>query len=114
MGVRSTERRPRALQEKRGGDNYDPQHNHKEYREIGIETTKNRKEGVMAGTRAGAKKMVATITELYGADYFRRIGHKGGSVVWTKPRGFAAMTKERLREIALKGNAQSIKVRSKK
>lgn len=32
----------------------------------------------MAGTKAGAKKAVASIKEKYGEDYFQRIGRKGG------------------------------------
>lgn len=32
----------------------------------------------MAGTKAGAKKAVASIKEKYGEDFYREIGRKGG------------------------------------
>lgn len=44
----------------------------------------------MAGTITGAKKATETIKKKYGADYYRQLGHKGGSAITNKPRGFAA------------------------
>lgn len=44
----------------------------------------------MAGTREGGLKAAAKNKERWGADYYRHLGHKGGSVITGKPRGFAA------------------------
>lgn len=44
----------------------------------------------MAGTITGAKKAAKTNKEKYGADYYRHLGHLGGSAITDKPRGFAA------------------------
>ncbi len=43
----------------------------------------------MAGTKAGAAAAVKSNMELYGADYYARIGSKGGSVKGV-PKGFGA------------------------
>lgn len=43
----------------------------------------------MAGTKIGAAKAAATNKEKFGADFYKRIGHAGGSVTGVK-KGFAA------------------------
>ena len=57
----------------------------------------------MPGTPAGGKKTRETNLKKYGKDYYSRIGKMGGSAEHTKPRGFAAMTKEQIRAITSKG-----------
>lgn len=42
----------------------------------------------MAGTIEGARKAKARIIARYGEDYFKKIGHKGGSI--SRGGGFAA------------------------
>lgn len=44
----------------------------------------------MAGTKKGAKKAAKTNKEKYGQDFYRKIGHMGGSTFTDKPKGFAA------------------------
>lgn len=44
----------------------------------------------MAGTPAGGKKAAVTNRQKQGADFYARIGKKGGAVPTTKPKGFAA------------------------
>ena len=43
----------------------------------------------MAGSITGGKQAAKTNMERYGADYYSDIGHKGGSKLNTKPKGFA-------------------------
>lgn len=49
------------------------------------------------------KKAAETNKRLYGADYYSRIGLKGGKAKYTGKRGFAAIDKDRLREISVAG-----------
>lgn len=44
----------------------------------------------MSGTRKGGQRAAATNKELYGDDFYRKIGSKGGQQKPCKPRGFAA------------------------
>ena len=46
-----------------------------------MEETKTRKGG--GGTKAGAAKAVKTIKKRYGPDFFKQIGHTGGSASGT-------------------------------
>lgn len=58
----------------------------------------------MAGTIKGGRQAAATNKELYGEDFYKRIGAKGGLKKDTvTPKGFAALSTERRREIASKG-----------
>lgn len=47
----------------------------------------------MAGNKAGGLKAAATNKKLYGEDFYKRLGHRGGSAWSDKPRGFAANPK---------------------
>lgn len=44
----------------------------------------------MAGTKAGGLHAAATNKQLYGDDFYRKIGSRGGQQKPCKPRGFAA------------------------
>lgn len=44
----------------------------------------------MSGTRKGGRRAAATNKQLYGDDFYRKIGSKGGQQKPCKPRGFAA------------------------
>ena len=44
----------------------------------------------MSGTRKGGRRAAATNKQLYGDDFYRKIGSKGGRQKSSKPRGFAA------------------------
>ena len=44
----------------------------------------------MPGTRSGGLKVRAKVYEKFGEDYYRKIGHKGGTAPTDKPKGFAA------------------------
>lgn len=44
----------------------------------------------MAGTSIGGKKASETNKKKHGADFYARIGAKGGKVINGKPKGFAA------------------------
>lgn len=44
----------------------------------------------MSGTRAGGAKAAKMNKQLYGDDFYRKIGSKGGRQKSSKPRGFAA------------------------
>ncbi len=44
----------------------------------------------MAGTRKGGLKAAATNRAKYGEDFYKEIGHKGGSAWSDKLKGFAA------------------------
>lgn len=44
----------------------------------------------MAGTKAGGLKAAKMNKQLYGDDFYRKIGSKGGQQKPCKPRGFAA------------------------
>lgn len=54
----------------------------------------------MGQTSRGAKKGVATIKAKYGKNFYRNLGRLGGSTPTDKPKGFAAMPRERIQEIA--------------
>lgn len=43
----------------------------------------------MAGTRAGGLKAAATNRRRHGADFYARIGSRGGSAPTAHPKGFA-------------------------
>ena len=43
----------------------------------------------MSGSKTGGVKAAKTNMERYGADFYRIQGHKGGSKLNTKPKGFA-------------------------
>ena len=60
----------------------------------------------MAGTHAGGLIAAQTNKELYGKDFYSKIGVKGGSV--SNPnKGFASMDKEKIREAGRKGGSIS-------
>lgn len=66
----------------------------------------------MGGTPAGGKKLKQTlIAKLGGVEAYRafmsEVGTKGGKAVHTKPRGFAAMPRERVSEYGKQGGAMS-------
>lgn len=42
----------------------------------------------MAGTKEGGRKTAIKIKQLYGEDYYSKLGSKGGSVKHPKTRGF--------------------------
>lgn len=44
----------------------------------------------MSGTRAGGIKAGRTNKERHGEDFYKNIGHFGGSTRTDKPKGFAA------------------------
>lgn len=44
----------------------------------------------MSGTKIGGRKAAATNKTKYGADWYQKIGTKGGSAPTTKLKGFAA------------------------
>ena len=44
----------------------------------------------MSGTRIGGAKAAKMNKQLYGDDFYRKIGSKGGRQKSSKPRGFAA------------------------
>lgn len=56
----------------------------------------------MAGTTNGGKLSVQIIKEKYGADFYQKIGAKGGSAPRSTPRGFA-LDKEHARTAGKKG-----------
>lgn len=66
----------------------------------------------MAGTKAGGKKAAQTNKTRHGADFYAKIGRKGGSVVGTKG-GFAA-NPELARIAGAKGGRISRRGKAKK
>lgn len=60
----------------------------------------------MAGTKAGGLKAAKMNKELYGDNFYRIIGSKGGQQKPSKPRGFAA-NKELARIAGAKGGRTS-------
>lgn len=64
----------------------------------------------MAGTKAGGLKATITNKERHGADFYSKIGKKGGSAFWqdSANKGFASMDKERLSEVGRRGGKQSV------
>lgn len=57
----------------------------------------------MPGTRIGGQKAAKKNIELYGPDFYRRIGSKGGQAKNGKPKGFAAMSIEKVKAAGKKG-----------
>lgn len=56
----------------------------------------------MAGTTAGGKKLAARMKKV-NPNFYREAGSAGGKAPHRYPRGFAAMSPERVREIGAKG-----------
>lgn len=48
----------------------------------------------MGGTITGGKLAAKKNKELYGSDFYQRVGYLGGSAKKTKPAGWAAMKPE--------------------
>lgn len=44
----------------------------------------------MPGNRAGGLKAAETNKRLYGEDFYKKMGHAGGTAWTNKPKGFAA------------------------
>jgi len=61
----------------------------------------------MPGTVEGGLKAVETNKQRHGADFYKRIGSKGGKSPTTKPKGFAAMTPEKRAEAGARGGRVS-------
>lgn len=59
----------------------------------------------MSGTKAGGIKARQTNLEKYGRDFYALIGAKGGHNGHSG--GFASMSKERLKEISIRGGKNS-------
>ena len=59
----------------------------------------------MAGNKLGGAKAGATNKAKYGADYYQKIGSKGGKA--KVPKGFAKMSPEKLRAAGIKGGTIS-------
>lgn len=57
----------------------------------------------MSGSKESASKTRDTNIRKYGIDFYSRNGKLGGKAECSKPKGFAAMSKERLLEISRKG-----------
>ena len=66
----------------------------------------------MSGTKSGGLKAKQTNTELYGKDWYSKIGKLGGSAEHKGPRGFAAMPPEKRQAAGRKGGSNGS--RSKK
>ena len=62
----------------------------------------------MAGNKIGGRKAAATNIARHGKDFYKRLGHLGGSVVTDKPKGFAA-DHERARLAGMAGGRKSKK-----
>lgn len=65
----------------------------------------------MAGTKAGGRKCRDTNLRKYGADYYKRMGSKGGK--WCGPKGFA-LDPERAKTAGRKGGLISKRGKAKK
>jgi general stress protein YciG len=61
----------------------------------------------MAGTKEGGQAAAKTNKEQFGADWYKRLGKIGGLAHKTKPSGFAAMDKEKVREAGRRGGSRS-------
>jgi len=66
----------------------------------------------MSGTKAGAKKSVKRILELYGKDFYKETGRKGGSKLGVV-KGFALMKPEKRKECGRKGGKISKRGKAK-
>lgn len=62
----------------------------------------------MAGNVTQGKNAAKTNKRLYGEDFYKRIGSKGGKAITKKPRGFAA-NPELAKEAGRKGGKNSRK-----
>ncbi len=60
----------------------------------------------MAGTKAGGKAAAATNKAKYGDDFYKKLGAKGGSAPYSRPKGFAA-NRELARAAGVKGGKAS-------
>ncbi len=60
----------------------------------------------MAGTREGGLKAAAANKAQHGADFYQRIGSKGGKSPTLTPKGFAAVSPEKRREAGRKGGSR--------
>lgn len=54
-------------------------------------------------TLRGGELVKKTMLEKYGEDYYSKIGKKGGATKTVTPKGFAALSPEKRREISVKG-----------
>lgn len=61
----------------------------------------------MSATVAGGKAAAETNKRLYGEDFYKKIGSKGGSAPTTRLKGYAAMSPEKRREAGKKGGSRS-------
>jgi general stress protein YciG len=61
----------------------------------------------MSGTLEGGRKAAKTNKKLYGEDFYRIAGSKGGQRNYGKPKGFAAMDKDKVCRAGQKGGAIS-------
>jgi hypothetical protein len=66
----------------------------------------------MPGTKEGSARAAATNIRRYGKDFYKRIGHLGGSSPKTKPSGFAAMPRWKRVAASKKGGAISVRKKS--
>lgn len=66
----------------------------------------------MAGTKAGAAKAVKRILEIYGKDFYKNIGKKGGERCGIE-KGFALMKPEKRSECGRKGGTKSKRGKAK-
>lgn len=57
----------------------------------------------MASTGEGGRKAAATNKEKYCEDFYKNIGRKGGLTPRKGPRGFAAMSHDRLVQVSAIG-----------
>lgn len=57
----------------------------------------------MSGTRKGGKAAARTNMKKYGPDFYSEIGRIGGSTKTSKPKGFAAMPREKVIAAGRKG-----------
>lgn len=64
----------------------------------------------MSGTIQGGRLAATTNKKLYGKDFYHTIGAKGGKTPTKKPKGFAAMDKEKLKLVSKKGGTNSKRV----
>lgn len=61
----------------------------------------------MVNTPDGGRKAAATNKKRHGEDFYRNIGRKGGLAPRSTPRGFAAMSHDRLVQISKIGGRRS-------
>jgi general stress protein YciG len=61
----------------------------------------------MPGTKEGGIKTRQTNLAKYGLDYYQKLGAKGGKVKSDKPKGFAAMPKEKVSAAGKLGGQRS-------